>query len=110
MDELLNLLYTQNSQPKNMQRYLHHGFLAQRLMAGSEPIIQEADPHITKLAVRALMKDEMVLIKKSSPSPGFEIKSLDLQANMQPIEPSLLRGLVVSKCNVPKLNYSKKIV
>ena len=29
-------------------------------MAGSEPSIQEADPHITKLAIGARMKDKMV--------------------------------------------------
>ena len=29
----------------------HNGFLAQVKMAGSEPLFQEADPHITKLAL-----------------------------------------------------------
>ena len=29
-------------------------------MAGSEPLIQEADPHITKLALGARMSDKMV--------------------------------------------------
>ena len=33
----------------------HHGFLAQRLIDGSEPLIQKADPHITKLAIGARM-------------------------------------------------------
>ena len=33
----------------------HHSFQAQRLIAGSEPLIQEADPHITKLAIGAWM-------------------------------------------------------
>ena len=33
----------------------HHGFLAERLMAGSEPLIQEADRHITKLTIGARM-------------------------------------------------------
>ena len=46
------LLYTQNSQPTNMQRP-HHGFPAQRSMAGSEPLIQAADPHIKKLESEA---------------------------------------------------------
>ena len=27
-------------------------------MAGSEPLIQEADPHITKIAIEAQMKDK----------------------------------------------------
>ena len=33
-------------------------------MAGSEPPIQEADPHITKLAIGARMKDKMVQKKR----------------------------------------------
>ena len=44
-----------------LQRYAkvpHHGFLAKMLMARSEPLIQEADPHITKLAVGPQMKDK----------------------------------------------------
>ena len=44
---LLNLLFTQDSQPMKMQMYLTW----QRLMAGSEPLIEEADPHIMKVTV-----------------------------------------------------------
>ena len=44
---LLNLLYTQDSQPMKMQRYLTV-VCWQRLMAESEPLIQEADPPIIK--------------------------------------------------------------
>ena len=33
-------------------------------MAGSEALIQEADPHIMKLAIGSQMYDKMVQIKK----------------------------------------------
>ena len=39
----------------NEVKVLHHGFLAQVKIALSEPLIQEADPHITKLALEAWM-------------------------------------------------------
>ena len=35
-----------------------HGFLAQKLNGRSEPLIQEADPHITKLAIEAQIEDK----------------------------------------------------
>ena len=52
MDEFT--LHTEFSTNKHA-KVPHHGFLAQRLMAGSELLIQEADPHITKLAIGARM-------------------------------------------------------
>ena len=61
---LLNLLYTQNK-PKNLQRYPvtvswhkgsnNHNLITAVLQSQSEPLIQEADPHITKLAIEARM-------------------------------------------------------
>ena len=47
------------------------GFLAQRLMAGSEPLIQEGDLHIMKLTIGARMEDKMVQ-KKSLHERGKE--------------------------------------
>ena len=35
-----------------------HSFLAQVKTAGSEPLFQEADPHILKLAIEARMYDK----------------------------------------------------
>ena len=54
----LHTLHTYTTQPtlhteqtKELAKVPRHGFLAQRFkMARSEPLIQEADPHITKLA------------------------------------------------------------
>ena len=49
----------------NMQRYLIMVSWRKGLMAGSEPLIKEADPHITKLAIGARIWDK-VGPKKSS--------------------------------------------
>ena len=49
MDESLHTEFSTNKKEK----VPHHGFLEQRLMARSEPLIQEANPHITKLAIGA---------------------------------------------------------
>ena len=41
-------------QNKELAKVPRHGFLGQKVqMAGSEPLIQEADPHITILATEA---------------------------------------------------------
>ena len=43
-----------NRTTKEIAKVPLHGFLAQKVqLAGSEPLIQEADPHITKLANRS---------------------------------------------------------
>ena len=51
---LLNILYTQNSQPTNMQSSSWFIMVSwhKGSMARAEPLIKEADPHITKLANR----------------------------------------------------------
>ena len=41
-------------------------------MAGSEPLIQEADPHITKLAIEARKKDKDGPSKKKLLQAGFD--------------------------------------
>ena len=43
-----------------------HGFLAKMLMARSEPLIQAADPHITKLVIGPRMKDKDGQNKKTN--------------------------------------------
>ena len=49
------LYYTQEfSQPTNMQRYLNMVSWQKGKMASSEPLIQEADPHIMKARNRSL--------------------------------------------------------
>ena len=56
------LHYTQNSLKLRVSTNEHakvpqHGFLAQKVK-WSEPLIQKADPHITKLAIGAWMCDK----------------------------------------------------
>ena len=50
---------------QEMQSYPHHGYLAQRLMAGTEPLNKEGSPYITKLKhVNWWCRTKMVYIKK----------------------------------------------
>ena len=55
---LKKTLHTEIWKPKNLKKYPSKFPGTKVQMAGSEPLIQEADPHITKLAIEAQMKDK----------------------------------------------------
>ena len=55
----------------NQAKVPYCGFLAKRLMARSEPLIQEADPHITKHALGAWMSLKMVQKKYDQMTCGI---------------------------------------
>ena len=62
--EYFNKLYKHTHKDQQDAKVPRHGFQAQVKMARSEPLFQEADPHITKLVIEARMKDKDGPIKK----------------------------------------------